>query len=315
MLHALFEVGVAENRRHFRACEFRREFRAAAQQFADFGAAERQAMLRTMRTSFFGSNAAAFFAVERGVEAKRRDAELIGRIGEEFLLRIEGTVKAANTGVVTADNEVRASVIFAGDGMENGFARAGVAHSGGIDAEDGARGREGSAKQGKVAPQTDFRGDVFFAGIADERMEEQAVDGFECTFQDIFVREMNGIAGLKRDDGFPAMMREKIAGFPGIEAIGFKRAMIGTLEKMNAASEAVIPGVSEICDPGMRVTGCGENLKSFTLAVVGKDFFQFEDGDELARGAVESDGFGAMEFTGSFLADRKRDGDGPDDAV
>ncbi len=54
----------------------------------------------------------------------------------EDLLGVEGTVVITHTGMVAADDQVAAAVVLAEAGMEQRFARTGVAHLHGVAALD-----------------------------------------------------------------------------------------------------------------------------------------------------------------------------------
>src|SRR5690349_6317359 len=114
-------------------------------------------MFRDVRAGFFRSHAAAPLAIKSSAEAKRRDSQFVRLEAEEFLLRVEGPVEAANSGMIAAHDEVRAAVVFARYGMEDGFARPRVAHRRGVHAEHCSRRGKRRADQSLVTTQADFR--------------------------------------------------------------------------------------------------------------------------------------------------------------
>jgi hypothetical protein len=81
---------------------------------------------------FFRCHSVALLAVERCVETDRRDAELAWLEFEELSLRVVGAVEIADAGVIASNDEMRATVILARDGVENRLAWSGVAHGCGV---------------------------------------------------------------------------------------------------------------------------------------------------------------------------------------
>ena len=81
-----------------------------------------------MRARFHGSHAFAAVAVEGVVEVERGDAQIGGWDAAKQVLRLIRAVVVADAGVVSPDDEVRAAVVLANEGVEHCFSRACVAH-------------------------------------------------------------------------------------------------------------------------------------------------------------------------------------------
>ena len=135
MLHA-----VDQHLGHLGPRELGRRHLALAQHLAHLGAAEDDVLAGVVRAGLGAGHAAAALAVERVLEEERRDAHLAGLELVEDVLRVVGAVVVADAGVVAADDEVRAAVVLAHDGVEDGLARPGVAHGRREDAQHHAIG-------------------------------------------------------------------------------------------------------------------------------------------------------------------------------
>ena len=140
--HLLLEVVVVllEDLDHLGLRELRRHGLALAHQLAEHGAREQQPRaalvlavlvddgLALVRAGLHRGHRAALVAVERPVHVEGPEHEGVGRDLAEDLLRVERAVVVADAGVVTADDQVRAAVVLAEHGVQQGLARPGVAH-------------------------------------------------------------------------------------------------------------------------------------------------------------------------------------------
>jgi hypothetical protein len=113
--------------------------------------------------------------------------------------------------VVAADDEVGAAVVLAADRVEDRLARAAVAHRRREDAEEGAVLRVVLLEDHLVGAHPDVRRDVLGAGLADQRVEQEAVDDFEGALLDVLVGAVDGVARLEADDALPALLGEHLA--------------------------------------------------------------------------------------------------------
>ena len=138
------------------------------------------------------------------LEEQRRDAEIARRELVEDLLRVVGAVVAPHARVIAADDEVRAAVVLARDRVEDRLARPGVAHRRGIHAQQHAILRIVVLDQHAVALHPRVGRDVVALGLADQRIEQQAVADLERRFLDVLMRAMHRIARLESDDAPPA---------------------------------------------------------------------------------------------------------------
>ena len=154
---------------------------------------------------------AAGVAPERVLEEHRLDAELVRLELVEDELRVVGAVVVADARVVAADDEVRAAEVLAADRVPDRLARACVAHRGRERGHDHAVGRVVVVDEDAVALDARRGGHVVGLRLADERVDEQAVDGLERALRQVLVRAVDRVAGLEADDAAPASLRERLA--------------------------------------------------------------------------------------------------------
>ena len=72
--------------------------------------------------------------------------------------------------------------------------------------------------------------DVVALGLADQRMEQQAVANFERRLLDVFVRAMGRVASLKGDDFAPSALGERGARLARLEPV-FQEGAAGNLAR------------------------------------------------------------------------------------
>src|SRR5690606_12733218 len=108
---------------------------AGGEHGADLGAAEEDVLVLAVRAGLGRGHVAARAAEEGVLELERRDAQLLGLEAVEHALGVVGAVVVADARVVAPDDEVGAAVVLAAERVEDGLARAGVAHGGGEDGE------------------------------------------------------------------------------------------------------------------------------------------------------------------------------------
>ena len=159
---------------------------------------------------------AAGLAPERVLEEHRLDPELVRLEVVEDELRVVGAVVVADARVVAADDEVRAAVVLAADRVPDRLARAGVAHRRRERRDDDAVGRVVLVDEHAVALDAGRGRHVVGLRLADERVDEQAVDGLERALGQVLVRAVDRVAGLEADDAPPAAVGERLpASRPG----------------------------------------------------------------------------------------------------
>src|SRR5205823_3040571 len=91
-----------------------------------------------------------------------------------------------------------------------------VAHRGRKGGDEYAVGRVIAGDEDQVALDAGRRRNVVRLGVADERVDEQTVDGLECDLRQVLVRAVDRIARLEADDALPAAVRERSTRLGGI---------------------------------------------------------------------------------------------------
>ena len=149
-------------------------------------------------------------AAEEGVlEEHRLDPELVRLELVEDQLRVVGAVVVADPRVVAADDEVRAAVVLAADRVPDRLARAGVAHRGREGRDEHAVGGVVVLDQHAVALDARRGRDVVALRVADERVDQEAVDGLERALGQVLVRAVDRVAGLEADHALPPALGER----------------------------------------------------------------------------------------------------------
>src|SRR5579875_3243120 len=159
-------------------------------------------------------------AAEEGVvEEHGRDAQF-GRVkvGED-VVSIISTVVVADTGVVAAYDEVRATIVLTHQRVEDGFAWAGVAHGSRQHAQNHALARIVVFQQHLVAAHAYSGGDVVALRVTDQRVKVEAIDRLQRALLDVFVGTVNRVARLEGDNTLPATLGEQPARLCGRVAI------------------------------------------------------------------------------------------------
>src|SRR5258708_32674789 len=94
-----------------------------------------------MRARFVRSHRATRSTIEGVIEEQRCYAEFFRLKLVEDVVCVVSTVEVADSGMVAPDNEVRATIIFTNQGVEDRFAWSSVAHRGRQDCKNRARRR------------------------------------------------------------------------------------------------------------------------------------------------------------------------------
>src|ERR687897_959403 len=147
-----------------------------------------------------GDHAVALAAEESVLEEERRDAELVRIELVEDVLGVEGAVEGADARVVAAHDEVGAAVVLAAEGVEDRLPRTRVAHGGGEDGEHRPVPREVPLEAILVGVHPDVGWNVVVrAGLADDGVEEQAVDRLEGALLDVLEGAVDRLPRLEAD--------------------------------------------------------------------------------------------------------------------
>ncbi len=223
------------------------------------------------------------------LEEHRLDVELVRLEVVEDQLCVVRAVVVANARVVAADDEVRAAVVLAADRVPDRLARTGVAHRRREGGEEHAILRVVVAEQRPVALDAHVGRHVVRLRVADKRVDEQAVDGFESDLGQVLVRAVDGIAGLEADHATPAAFRElrpRVGRVVGDLGIRWRYA----LEDRDTTAEIERLLVVEPRDARVLGVGRAETLLGLALGVVLEDFLDLERREQATRRVGKSDG-------------------------
>ncbi len=123
-------------------------------------------------------------------------------------LRVVGAVVVTDAGMVATHDEVGAAVVLADDRVKDSLTRAGVMHLAGVDPEHHVVRVVVVLHQDLVALHPHVSGDVALLGLADQRMDVEAVADLERGLRQVLVRPVDRVTGLERDDALPAPVGE-----------------------------------------------------------------------------------------------------------
>src|SRR3954453_20958996 len=165
-------VGVDQDLSHLGAAEFLGRQLAVSEHLPHLGAAQEDVVLLSVRAGLARRHPLALVAPEGVLEEEWLDAELVDVDFVEDQLRVVGAVVVPDTSVVAPDDEVGAAVVPASDRVQDGFARTGVVHLRGEDAEDDPVVRVVVLHQDLVTAHPHVGGDVACLRLADQRVDE-----------------------------------------------------------------------------------------------------------------------------------------------
>ena len=128
--HLLGETGIIlpQDLEDLGTAEMIRHFHIFGKHLAEHSAGEHQAVFLAVAAGAHGGHAVALVAVEGPVDVQRLGFQGILGDGQENLLGVKGAVVFADTGMVTADDEVGAAEVLPEDRMQQGFPGTGIAH-------------------------------------------------------------------------------------------------------------------------------------------------------------------------------------------
>ena len=203
----------AQHRQHFGTRELGRHVAAFRQHLAQFGARQQQAVLLVVRAGACRGHAAALVAPEGPVDLERLGLERILRDFVEDMVRVERAIVAADAGVVAADDQVRAAVVLAEQGVQQRLARTGIAHVERVAGLDDGILDEVLLDQGADGLGAHVGRDVAGLELAEQRVDQHAVAGLDGDLGEILVRAVHRVTGLERRHRGPAVFLELFTGF------------------------------------------------------------------------------------------------------
>ena len=167
------------------------------EQLAHLRPREEHVVVAGVRARLRRRHLAAGLAPEGVLEEHRLDAELVRLELVEDELRVVGAVVVPDTRVVAADDEVRAAVVLAADRVPDRLPRAGIAHRGREGRDDDAVARVVAVDEDLVRLHPRRGRHVVRLRLADERVDEEPVDGLERALGQVLVRPVDRVAGLE----------------------------------------------------------------------------------------------------------------------
>ena len=153
------------------------------------------------------------------LELERGDGDFAGGELIKDVLGIVGAVVVSDPGMIASDDEMRDAVVLSYQSVEDRLARTGVAHGPRHDREHGASGDEVFFDDHLVATHSHFGGNIARLGLPHQGMNEQAITYLQGAFAQIFMRPVNGVAGLEGGDRLPAALGECGPGCRGSQSM------------------------------------------------------------------------------------------------
>ena len=188
-------------------------------------------------------------------------------------------VVVAHAGVVAPHDEVGAAVVLPHDGVEDGLPGAGVAHGRRQHGEMDAVLGEVAVEQYLVTGHTHVSGDVVVLRIADEGMDEGAVDAFQRDLDEVLVGAMDGVPRLEANDRPPAALGEDGARLRGGEAVVGEVPVVGQAEGLHRAADHEVAGGVEGGDAGVGLVGRAVDLLGQAGLVAPVDLVDLDDAE------------------------------------
>ncbi len=219
--------------------------------------------------------------------------------------------------MVAADDQVRAAVVLADQGVEKRLAGSRVAHLDRVAGLDHRARHEVVVDHGLDGAGADVRRDVAGLQLAQHLVDEHPVGDLDRDFHQMLVRPLHGIAGLEGGHPRPAVFEKQgsrlrgtdveIRELPGIAALGQASHTSGEVD-LALLHDLVHTGVGSI----------GGAVDVFALeCLVGRVFFHdLHDGQDFPACPVDQRHFLLdVNAAGQVRLAGKRDGDRPEHAA
>src|SRR5918998_3433508 len=304
------------------AGELRGRVLALREHLAYLGAGDENVVLLVVGAGLGGAHALADEA-EEGVLEEEGGEPYFAFL--EFVEDVLGVVVAvegvtlrvlAGARVVAADDKVGAAVVLAADRVEDRLARAAVAHRRREDAEEGAVLRVVLVEDDLVGAHPYVRRDVLGAGLADQRVEEEAVDYLERALLDVLVGAVDGVARLEADDALPALLGKDLAQLArGVVVLGERLRVRVVDEEGDLAPDQGVLLAVDGGDAGVLFVRRAEDLAGLALPVVGELVLDEHGGEDAAIAVHERDLVALGDGTGLGVVHGEGDREAPDQPV
>src|SRR5579872_1902819 len=164
-----------------------------------------------MRTRLHRSHAPAFIAVERPIHTKWPNSQRTCRDFFEYLLRVKRSVVITDAGVIASYDQVRATVVLAESGVEQGFARARVAHLQRVAALDYVFLAEVLRYQRVDCFHADIGRNVTGLELAQRLMHIDSVGDLDRGPRQISMRVVHRVTELQTRNSAPAAVGKQLA--------------------------------------------------------------------------------------------------------
>src|SRR6187551_1972026 len=273
----------------------RRPF-AVAEHLANLRPGEEQVRLGVVGAGLAGGKTLTVVAPEGVLEHQRLDPELDDVDLLEDLLRVVGAVVVTGTGVIAADDEV-----------QDRLARAGIVHLRRLHPQHHPILRVVLLHQHLVAAHPHVSGDIAGLGLADQRVDEEAVAGLQRSLGQVLVGAMDRVAGLESDDLLPAarlevglvLGRRLVAPHEGILVI-WQRV------DLDRAADTAAALLVNRGDPGVGLVGGAVDPLCLTLGIALPDLLDLDPPQRLAFVARQRDRVADLALEVGRQGDRDR---------
>src|SRR5713226_93560 len=287
---------------------------ARLQHLAHFGATERDMMLTAMRAGLRRGHRVARAAEEGMIEEHRRNAKFSGIEFCEDVMRIVCAVVVADAGMVAPDDEMRTAIVLAHQRVENGFARASIAHGGRQYAENHAVRRIVIFQQDFIAAHTYISRNIVAFGVANQGMQVEPIDRLQGAFLDILVGAMHRVTSLEANHALPTALDELLARLRGGETIPGKSLVLQGNDTHRATQQNTALLV-EYFNAGVGLFGRAVDLAGLVLFVIPKFLFDGHDGLQRTMRINERDLHPLLQALRLRLADGQANRHRPGQAI
>jgi hypothetical protein len=239
------------------------------------------------------------------------DPELAFSERIEDSVGVVGAVVVTDTRVIAPHDEVGTAVVLAKDRVQDGLARARVAHREREHREQRALRREVLVEEDLVASHARRGGDVVALRLSHERVEQEPVDRLERRLDEVLVRAVHRVARLEADDLLPPALVEGAARLDRVSVMGGEFPLDAALREGDAAGDGdVVRALVEPAD-----TRVGELLRAvdvlaFRVAIDRERLVDDDAPDDLRTRAIvhgERDLLSRFETLRDLRRDREHD--------
>ncbi len=195
-------------------------------------------------------------------------------------MRRVGVVVIPNTGVGAPHDEMCAAIVASDDGVENGFLRSGVAHPRRIGCQQDAVRGVIARQQLLIAAHPNRGRNVITLGFSDQRVEQQPVDDLQRHLLEVFVRSMDGVAGLEAHHRLPGALRFDLS-YLHRRQVELRKSRARSGQRHHVAADGPAPGLIQNTNAGVRAVIGSIDAERLTPDVYFVSFGDVEDANRL----------------------------------